>query len=364
MNIGIDARLYGTKHRGLGRYVQKLVDGMVKADRANNYVIFLTKENFDGFTTDNPKVKKVLFDARWYSLKEQIIGPGVIGRQKLDLIHFPHFNVPFFLKKKYIVTIHDLIINHFPDSRATTLPNWKYKLKLLAYRIILKRAIKNSVKIIVPTEFVKKDILQFYNIPAERIQVIHEGYFLSDRQSLTDVSRFNITKPYLIYVGAAYPHKNLETLVKVFKELNRSGRYQLVLVGFLDFFYKRLRKTVKDYPDIIFTGYVSEGELSSLYQKALACVYPSLHEGFGLPTVEAQAHSLPVVSSNASCLPDVLADSAVYFNPKDYKEILDKIKQVIDDKKLREVLIAKGHENIKRFSWDKLIKETHSLYLS
>ena len=180
MNIGIDARLYGTKHRGLGRYIQKLIDGLVKTDWANNYFIFLAKENFEGFKTDNPRVKKVLFDAKWYSLKEQLIGPRVINKEKLDLIHFPHFNVPFFLKKKYIVTIHDLIINHFPDSRATTLPNWKYRLKLLAYRIILKRAINRASKIIVPTNFVKNDILRFYRVNESKIKVINEGYFLAE----------------------------------------------------------------------------------------------------------------------------------------------------------------------------------------
>ena len=361
--MGIDARLYGTKHRGLGRYVQKLVDGLVKADRANNYVVFLTKENFDGFTTDNPRVKKVLFDARWYSLKEQLIGPGVIKKAKLDLIHFPHFNVPFFLDKKYIVTIHDLIINHFPDSRATTLPNWKYKLKLLAYRIILKRAINRASKIIVPTNFVKNDILRFYRVDESKIRVINEGYFLAEGIKPADISRFRITKPCLLYVGAAYPHKNLDRLTRVFRELNKSGKYQLVLVGYLDFFYKRLRRTVKDCQDIIFTGYVSEAELIGLYGQALIYVFPSLHEGFGLPAIEAQANGLAVASSNASCLPEVLADSAVYFNPDDEEEMLKKIGQLIEDKELREVLTGKGRENIKRFSWEKNVKETHSLYL-
>ena len=360
MKIGIDARLYGTKHRGLGRYVKKLVDGLLEYDKKNKYVIFLSKDNFDEF--NNSKAKKVLLDARWYSLKEQFLVPKIIKKEKLDLVHFPHFNVPLFFSDKYIVTFDDLIINHFPSSRSTTLPKWQYKIKLWGYKTILKHAVKTSKKIIVPTNFVKKDILSYYQVPAEKIEVTYEGYFLKDKHQPTAINHFNISKPYLLCVGAAYPHKNLERLVNVFKEFNSSNKFQLVLVGWQDYFYKRLKKIVKDYKDIIFTGYVSESELSGLYAKAVAYIYPTLHEGFGLPAIEAQAHSLPVVSSNTSSLPEVLADSAIYFNPKNDLEIKKSIEQVIADDKLRKILIAKGRENIKRFSWQKMIKETHNLY--
>ena len=143
MKIGIDARLYGTKHRGIGRYVKKLVDGLIKHDLINSYVIFLTKDNFDAFK-ESPKVKKVLLDVKWYSLKEQFLVPRVIKKEKLDLVHFPHFNVPYFFPQKYILTIHDLILNHFPDSRATTLAIWQYKFKLWCYKQLIRRVIKKS----------------------------------------------------------------------------------------------------------------------------------------------------------------------------------------------------------------------------
>lgn len=364
MRIGIDARLYGTKHRGLGRYVKVLVDELVKTDTDNQYVLFLNEDNYDESSLINSSAKKVLLPARWYSLKEQLLGPKIIAKEKCKLVHFPHFNVPIFYGGKFIVTIHDLIINHFPDSRATTLPKAYYRLKLWGYKIIIRRAIKKAVKIIVPSHFVKEDILKHYKVKPEKIAVIYEGYFLGQEHLPARIDRFNIQKPFLLYVGAAYPHKNLDGLIRAFKKLNRSKEFQLVLVGSGDYFYERLKKESADVPGLIFTGYVSEGELSALYDRARAFVFPSLYEGFGLPPVEAQAHDLPVVSSNRGSLAEVLGQSALFFNPEDDKDMLDKLRQIMTDNNLRQSLRAKGEENIKRFSWRKMTDKIKKLYLS
>ncbi|MBU1131398.1 glycosyltransferase family 4 protein [Patescibacteria group bacterium] len=362
MKIGIDARLYGTKHRGLGRYVQKLVDGVAKADDNNQYVVFLASENFDSFNSNNQRVKKVLLNVRWYSFKEQYLVPLVIKKEKVDLMHFPHFNVPLAYNRRFIVTIHDLIIKHFPNSRATNLPNWKYKLKLKGFDRVLNHAVQKSEKIIVPSNFVKGDIVSQFQISDSKIKIIYEGYFLETHKEAADISRFGICKPYLLYVGAAYPHKNLERLVRVFKKLNQNCEYQLIFVGDLDSFYQRIQKLAGDCPDIIFTGYVAESELAGLYQQSILYVFPSLYEGFGLPPIEAQAHQAPVVSSNRSSLPEVLKDSAVYFNPENEEEMLEKIKSVLTDENFRRQFINRGLENIKRFSWEKMASETINLY--
>ncbi len=364
MKIGIDARLYGTKNRGLGRYVKKLVDGLTSLPERQRYVIFLNEDNFDTFSTANPLVKKVLLPARWYSVKEQWLALKIIKPFCLDLMHWPHFNVPYFYQQPFIVTIHDLIINHFPNSRATTLPNWQYWLKLVGYRQVLRHAVLASKKIIVPSQFVKEDLLKFFKVPATKISVIYEGYFLDQSHEPAKISRLAITKPFLLYVGAAYPHKNLEMLVRVFKQLNKEKRYQLVLVGSQDNFYQRLKDQAALDRDIIFTGFVAEGELAGLYQQALAYIFPSLYEGFGLPPLEAQAHGLPVISSKQSCLPEILADSVLYFDPKNPAELLQKLQRLTGSQSLRAELRAKGLKNIQRFSWQKMVKETLKLYLA
>ncbi|PIT90494.1 MAG: hypothetical protein COU22_01870 [Candidatus Komeilibacteria bacterium CG10_big_fil_rev_8_21_14_0_10_41_13] len=367
MKIGVDARLYGLKHRGLGRYLKEILDRLARLDQQNDYLVFLTKDNWQEFQTDNPRVKKVLLDIRWYSLAEQFIVPLKLKKYKLDLMYWPHFNLPYFYKGRSVLTVHDLIINHFPHSRATTLPKWLYSLKLLGYKSVIKRAINRAEKIIVPSEFVKKDILENYKIEGEKIFVIYEGCSLKNINQATKgtLSDFNISKPYLLYVGAAYPHKNLEFLIKNFEKFNsqENFKYQLALVGGDDFFYQRLRKSF-DNPDIIFTGQVSDNQLSVLYSSARLFVFPSLFEGFGLPPLEAQAHSLPVLSADSSALPEVLWDSVLYFNPRDQKEFLLKLKEILEDQALRERLQAKGLENIKRFDWLKTAEEIHNHLLA
>ena len=183
---------------------------------------------------------------------------------------------------------------------------------------------RKAVKIIVPSRFVKEDILTHYRVEPEKITVIYEGYFLGQEHLPAQIDRFNIQKPFLLYVGAAYPHKNLESLIRVFKKLNRSKEFQLALVGSTDYFYDRLKKTSADVPGIIFTGYVSEGELSALYKRAAAFVFPSLYEGFGLPLLEAMACGLPIVSFNTGGIPELVEHKvngyiAEYKNTRDLK---------------------------------------------
>ena len=127
--IGIDARFYGPVGKGLGRYTQEVVDNILAMDKENDYVIFLSKENFASFKSPNGRVKKVLVKARWYTLAEQTIMPYLVLKESLDLMHWPHFNVPILCPVKFIVTIHDLILTKFPTTRATALGPLFYRIK-------------------------------------------------------------------------------------------------------------------------------------------------------------------------------------------------------------------------------------------
>jgi glycosyltransferase involved in cell wall biosynthesis len=363
MKIGIDARFFGIKHRGLGRYVQSLIEGITSIDQENEYIVFLTDENFSLFKTDNPKVNKVLLNARWYSLKEQFLVPWVIKKYKLDLIHFPHFNVPWFFNGKFVVTIHDLIIDHFPDSRATTLPLFVYKFKLWWYKKIVSHAISQAYKIIVPSSYVKQDLMNLYQADSNKIKVIAEGYFIEEIKNMTPADFFKIYQPYLLYVGAAYPHKNLEMLISAFKKINQKDEYKLVLVGRNDFFYQRLINQTAD-KNVIFTGEVSDDELKELYRSALVCLVPSLYEGFGFPGLEAQACRLPVISSDKTALPETLGEGALYFNPESENDLIKKMHSLLTDENLRSDLIIKGLNNLERFKLVNMIKETLLVYRS
>lgn len=370
MKIGIDARFFGPIGKGLGRYTERLIENLERIDKTNQYVIFLRRENWNDYYPQNPNFKKVLADYRWYTLAEQIMFPKIIKKENVDLMHYPHFNVPIFCQKKFVVTIHDLILYHFPTQRASTLSPLFYKLKYWAYKKVIRHAIKKSAKIFAVSEFTKQDILKHFNIPAEKIEVTygacdgveHGQLKIPEKEYL---KKRGVTKPYLLYVGNAYPHKNLEKLIEVFKHIKKTHqlKLQLVLVGKKDYFYNRLEKTNDD-PDILFFGFALEPVLADLYRNAKLYVFPSLLEGFGLPPLEAMAYGLPAAVSNTSCLPEILGEATLYFNPKNKEEFTATIMKGLTDEKLKENLIKEGFQQIKKYSWKKTAQKTLKIYNS
>lgn len=377
MTIGIDARFFGPKGKGLGRYTQKLIETLEEIDQENDYVIFLRRENFDDFYPQNPRFKKVLADYHWYSVAEQIFFPFVIYRQKINLMHFPHFNVPILYFKPYVVTIHDLILRHFATRRASTLEPLIYRFKNIAYKIVIWLAIKRAKKIITVSEYVKNDVIRCFGVKLKKVAVTYEGapeknfLFPGLKYKLKE---FGIAGHYLLYVGNAYPHKNLERLIKAFEILvgNFKKELQLVLVGEEDYFYQRLEEEARDSilinPEIIdrliFTDFVSDEDLWLLYQNAALYVFPSLCEGFGLPPLEAMSWGVPVVSSGATCLPEVLGGAAIYFDAQNPQDMAEKINQVLTDESLSRTLVREGFEQIKKYSWRKMGEETLRVYFN
>ncbi|EKD94468.1 MAG: Glycosyl transferase, group 1 [uncultured bacterium] len=174
MKILIDARLYGSKDTGIGRYTQKLVENLIKIDSKNQYIIFLRKNNFESLVF--PKnCKKVLVDIKHYSFEEQFKMPFILNKYKVDIIHFPHFNVPLFYFGKYVVTIHDLIMHKFKDGSATTRKFPIYQIWRFGYHLAFAKAVLGSVKVIVPAYTVKDEIIKYYKIKSNKVEVTYEG---------------------------------------------------------------------------------------------------------------------------------------------------------------------------------------------
>lgn len=391
MRIGIDARFYGPIGKGLGRYTQEVVDNIIKITSADSplktqanfdFVVFLSPENFDEFECEFPNVKKVLLDIRWYSWQEQILMPFYLWREHLDLIHFPHFNVPLFSPGKLVVTIHDLILTHFPTLRATTLSPVIYRLKNLAYRLVIFSAIKRAKKIITVSQFTKDDLINKFKVAPEKIVVTYEGVanlakgrdslFVAKLDSEETLEQYHISQKFLLYVGNAYPHKNLEALLRAFaKLLSKRPELRLVLVGKDDYFYSRVRDYARSLnlwqkeninSPVIFPGYVPDAQLEILYSQAGAYIFPSLYEGFGLPPLEAMARACPVLSSNRTSLPEVLGEAALYFDPENESDMIEKMTLILDQVDLRKSLVSRGLEQVKKYSWWQCAKETLSVY--
>jgi len=368
--IGIDARFYGPTGKGLGRYTKEVLDRILAMDTVNEYVVFLYKENFSEFTSVNPRVKKVLVRARWYSFAEQLLMPYLIWREHLDLMHFPHFNVPLFCPVRFIVTIHDLILTKHPTQRATTLNPTFYKIKYGLYKIVISLAIKRARRIIAVSEFTRNDIIRQFKVNKDRITVTLEGVATEFKDNLKKndknvVVRYNIKEPYLLYVGNAYPHKNLEWLARVFFEFSKKRpELKLVLVGKDDYFYSRLKTQVSAaaYGNILFPGYIPDDDLAEIYRRALAYIFPSLYEGFGLPPLEAMANGCPVVSSDRTSMPEILGKAALYFDPRNDDEITRQLEKIISDANLRETLIRRGYEQARKYGWNDCAKKTLEIY--
>lgn len=368
MKIVIDARMY--QESGIGRYIRNLLNNLKKLDERNEYFILHLKSDYDRLVYHN-NFHKVAADFRWYGLDEQIKIPRLLNKLKPDLVHFPHFNVPIFYKGKFIVTIHDLIHQHFRMDRATRLNPLTYKLKQLGYNKVFQNAIAKSVKILVPSNYVKNLLIDKWKIQSKKIVVTYEAVDdkiptavakMSTAEGKKILKKLNIKQPYIFYVGNAHPHKNAEGLIKAFLKLREKyPDLKLVLSGYDHYFWQRLRRE-NSYEGIIYTGYVDDEQLVALYKNAFLFVQPSFEEGFGIPLLEAMALGCPVVSSNAGSLQEVGGNGAIYFNPYDLGDMGDKVDRVINDKNLRNKLIEKGQKRAKLFSWKKLAEQTLKVY--
>lgn len=366
MKIGIDARFVGPQGTGLGKYTEKLITNLLKVDKKNEYRIFLRKQNWD-YLKLTRNFKKVLADTPWYSLKEQILLPKVISSQNLDLLHVPHFNAPIFYKRKFIVTIHDLIHHHFSETSATTKNPLTFKVKRLAYKAVISNAIKRSKKILAPSRFVKNEILKYFKVPESKIVVTYEAaeeeYFTKPTTNYPPP-----TTQYLLYVGNAYPHKNLNRLLDAFKILNTKYKIhdtKLILVCPRNVFSRKLKEEVakRDLDQTVeLKGYLSAGQLSKLFTKSSAYVFPSLSEGFGIPGLNAMASHIPVVSSNIPVLKEVYGEAALYFDPTKPEDIASKIKTILTNSQVRSDLVLKGENQVKKYSWQKMAEETLRVY--
>lgn len=369
MRIGIDARFFGSVGKGLGRYTQKLIENLERIDKENQYYIFLRKENWDEYQSQSTNFLKVIADIPWYGFREQLQLPKLLKKFELDLVHFPHFNVPIFYRGKFVVTIHDLILFHYPTKRTSSLSPFFYFFKKLAHRLVIRNAVKKSEKILAVSRHTKDDIEKYFSIPAGKIAVTYEAIDIS-RKTINELigkilEKYGIIKPYILYVGNAYPHKNLERLVLVFREIAKKHPHlHMVFVGKEDYFYKRLKEYVAQNfaKNVIFADYVPDEHLPVVYREALLYVFPSLYEGFGLPPLEAMTENIPVASSNASCLPEILGDAAVYFDPNAMAEMAETIEKAISNRELRKELIKKGKQQVKKYSWEKMAQETLEIY--
>lgn len=368
MRIGIDARLYG-QGLGLGRYVSKLIEHLERQTDTHTYIIFLRRENYDLYTPRNPRFRKVCADVPWYSLKEQWLLPWIFFKERCDLLHVPHFNVPILYPGRIIITIHDVILLKHrlsATSAATTRSPLIHWLKYLGFRFVVRIAIARARRIIVVSQSVARDLFAFFPSCQPRVRVIYEASdIISHSEPLID-PWLNSAKPFFLYAGNAYPHKNIATLLRAVERAHsHNPEIQLILCGQEDYFQKRLKSEIEErgFGSLAHhVGCVSDAVLRWLYEHAVAIVLPSLEEGFGLQIVEAFVHSCPVIASRIPPYEEIGGDAAVFVDANNAADIVSAMQDLMRDKDKRCGMIQRGIDRARMFSWDASARATASLY--
>lgn len=343
---------------GVGRFEVELLKEMARIDDQNSYRIYTP------FTPNSEMPKQ---SAKWkykipliHKLWSQLTLPGALffDKPKPDVFFAPVHYAPRFCPSPYVVGIMDLSFLQYPElfnkADLYKLTNWT------AY------SVKGAKAVIAISNSTKSDILKAYQIEPERVHVVYPGVRVERNKTMENgavLSKYNIKGEYILYVGTLQPRKNIERLIEAFKILKKDlPTLKLVIVGKKGWLYDSIFEKVaaENLTDsIVFTGYVSEEELATLYHKALCFCLVSLYEGFGFPVLEAMREGVPVVASNTSSLPELVEDAGVLVNPEDTKDIARGIKSIlIMNTRERKNLIEKGYEQVKKFTWEKAARQT------
>lgn len=357
MNILIDARESGTS---TGRYIDKLIENLQKIDSSNEYTLLLKLARLNAYSNLPKNFRAVECNVKEFTFKEQIKLKKIIENIKPDLVHFGMVQQPIFYRGKTVTTMHDLTTLRFTNTSKNLIV---FRLKQLVYRYVNLRVARKSSALITPSEFVKNDVAVFAKINSEKITVTYES-----ADKITDQAEQIKTlqnKKFIMYVGRHQPHKNLDRLIEAHQKLlEKNPEIILAIAGKKDAITEILENKVteRNYKNIVFTGFVSEGQLRWLYENCEAYVFPSLSEGFGLPGLEAMTHGAPVVSSNATCLPEIYGDAAEYFDPMNVEDMASKISLVINNAELKTKLIDYGKIQVSKYSWKKMAEQTLDVY--
>ena len=350
MKIAIDARMINMS--GIGTYIQNLM-------KNNCYDIALGRK--DEIKKIDNKIYTIEFDSPIYGIKEQLKFPyKKLRKEKPDVLHVPHYNVPIFYRGKIVVTIHDLTHLILPEF----LPN---KLAYYYAKFMIWIALKKADKVITVSQNTKNDILKMFKVKPDKIEVIYNGvgeeFVKKDKKDIKYLyEKFNIpnNKKIIMYVGNLKPHKNLERLLEAYSKIIQREETCLLLVGKAFKKYDVLEEKEKELgieKQVIHTGIVTQNELVDLYNLADLFIFPSLYEGFGLPVIEALSCGTNVVCSNNSSIPEVGGRYANYFNPYDSEDLKNKIEEQIQ--KERNI---NCDEWLKKFDWKINANKTKKIF--
>ena len=356
-HIAIDARVINS---GTGTYVAKLLKYLQQIDNENRYTVLLREKDKDYWKPSAANFTTAIAEYDNYSFAEQIGFKSFLDNLAPDLVHFCMPQQPVLYKGKTVTTMHDMtLLNTYNSDK-----NWLvFHLKQLVGRWVFKRLAKTTDHMIAISNNTKKEYQEFSHISDEKISVIYEaGEVYPGELKPVDIP----FEKFIIYVGQQPDYKNIRRLGEAHQKLlEKYPDLGLVLVGRMNPDTKANKEYFDklNYKNIHFTGFIPDEQRDWLLKNSEVYVFPSIMEGFGLPPLEAMSYGVPVASSNASCMPEILGDAPIYFDPLDTIDMAKAVSAVIEnDDNLRQQMITKGYQQAKKYSWEKMAHETLEIY--
>jgi glycosyltransferase involved in cell wall biosynthesis len=296
---------------------------------------------------------------------EQVLLPLLARRYRVDVIHSLHYSLPLLpARARCVVTMHDMT--------AYLLPHMHTRAKGAYMRFFIRRAIRRADRLIFVSSSALDDCRRWFGLPLRNAVVVHHGKSDAFRpkgsaEELAAVrARYRLPDRYLLYLGTLEPRKNVPLLLRAFAELaRRHPEAHLVIAGkkgwhFDEIFHTAASLNLGDH--VLFTGYIDEADKPALMRGASLFVYPSLHEGFGIPVLEAMASGVPTIAGNRTSIPEIAGDGALLINPESLPELSNALEFLYSNPVARAGLVVKGLEQAARFSWKKTAEETAAVY--
>lgn len=366
MNIGIITSPMETIP-SLKVYISNLIENLSSIDTENDYyLIHQSKMHLDAYDVNKEIISdpsNLIFRNLWWKYHTL---PKDLESYELDLVHDVQGISTFFIKNnsnyQKIITIHDLSSLVFPKIHVKG---------ALSDRLLGARTMENVDKIITVSQSTKHDLINYFNVPEEKIKPVYLGkdekFRVLDQDQVRNFKiEFDLNFPFILYLGVFRARKNIPTLIKSYNLLKKEGvSHKLVIAGGKGDQYKKILSFVKNLNlerDVIFTGHVPDEVLPELYNAADLFVFPSLYEGFGIPPLEAMACGTPVITSNVSSLPEVVGDAGLMVDPHDINGLKDAMKAVLQNSDLKRDMVKKGLSRSKQFTWKKCAIETLDVY--
>jgi glycosyltransferase involved in cell wall biosynthesis len=354
MKIGINATFLNEKPTGVGIFTRETATRLTSLHR--DTVIFTSvrlesiRRNQVHKTPSMLKGSLRLPNNLFRFMYCNTVLPFTVKRSRIDILFCPMMEFPLYGSSPLIVTVHDLHPVYFPGQFGLAARHFTHSLGLLPGR---------AKRLIVPSNFVKKEVLKTISINTAIIDVIPLGYDTKlfrpriDEQKHEFLKNYGIREPYILFVGSLFPYKNFRTLLKAFREIENRIPHSLVIIGIREL----AKETLQTAARVHFLDYVANSDIPRFYSYADLYVNPSLVEGFGITILEVMACGAPVISSHGGSLPEVVGSAGVLFNPEDSRELGEKMLMVIRNENLRKELREKGFQQVKKFSWDRTAEQ-------